>query len=424
MLGHRPSHIPRTVAVAIVLGAFGGLVTVVFVRAMDGLKELLWTTMPDRLGVDPTAWFFIFPVVLVGAVLLGFARHHLGEYPVSIEQALVDHKRNGEFDHRHIGQALVISLISLVFGAALGPEAALMAILGGISSWVARVIDANTEEGTDISFVGISSALGALFGVGAAALTLDPRASDADDVRSGRIWRIIPSLAAAWAGVFVFSHLGTSDHYFDLGLPAYSFTGSDLAWALPVMVVSTIVGLVFLAACRGTDRLLAPLAGHAILESVAGGVGLALLASFSSLILFSGHEGVDTLIADYGNDSSRFLVLVAIGKLLAAALLLSAKWKGGKFFPLMFVGAALGLAMSQQLTSVAEVPAIAAGMTAVVAVLIKRPLAAAIFMVLFFPPAAWPIVVVAAVIGGVAGKRIGTRIEGADAAEEAPAATA
>ncbi len=80
--------------------------------------------------------------------------------------------------------------------------------------------------------------------------------------------------------------------------------------------------------------------------------------------------------------------------------------------------------MSQQLANVAEVPAIAAGMTAVVAVLIKRPLAAAIFMVLFFPPAAWPIVVVAAVIGGVAGKRIGTRIEGADAAEEAPAATA
>ncbi len=413
VLGHRPSRFLRTLVVAVVLGAFGGLVTVAFVWLLEKIQHVLWTWLPDTLDVDQNTWYFVIPMVLVGAVLLGLARRRLGEYPVNIEQAMEDHARDGEFDHRHIAQATLISLISLGFGAALGPEAALMAILGGISSWVARVIDANTTEEADLSFVGISGAFGALFGVaGSAALTLDPRGDDVADARSGRLLRVIPGLLAALAGLYIYRHLGTADHYFDLGLPSYSFSWSDLAWSVPVTVVGAAVGLAFLGFCRVTDLLLAPLAGRAVLESVVGGLGLALLACWSALVLFSGHQGVDTLIREYGDDSVRFLVLIAVAKLVAASLLLSAKWKGGRFFPLMFVGAAVGLAMSEMTTSIGEVPAIAAGMTVIVGVLIGRPLVAAVFMIFFFPVAAWPVVLVAAVVGGVVGGRLGKRIEG------------
>ncbi len=412
VLGHRLRRLPRTIAVAAALGAIGGLATVAFIRVLEGGQHLLWTSIPEALGIEPNVWFFVIPVVLIGAVLLGLARHHLGEYPVTIEDAIEDHKRTGEFDHRHVWQAAVISFISLGFGAALGPEAALMAILGGLGSWIARVIDANTTEGSDISFVGISGAMGALFGTaGAAMLTFDPRGSDADDAKSGRLLRVVPGLAAAFAGLLVYRHLGSSSSYFDLGLPDYSLTLADLAWSVPVALVSALAGLVFLAVGRGTDRLLAPLDGRPILESVAGGLGFALLATRSSLVLFSGHEGTDTLITGYGADSVGFLVAVAIAKLIAAALLLSAKWKGGRFFPLMFVGAALGLAMSQGMSAIGEVPALAAGMTAVVGVLMRRPVLAVGLMVLFFPIAAWPVVVLAAVIGATAGTRIGARIE-------------
>ncbi len=416
MLGHRPGRLPRTIAVAAALGALGGVTTVAFVRLLDGVKQVLWTDLPQWLGVDSTAWYVIFPIVLVGAVLLGVARHHLGEFPVSMEQAVEDHQRDGEFDFRHLWQATVISLISLGFGAALGPEAALMAILGGIGSWVARVIDANTTESADISFIGVSGALGALFGTaGAAMLVLDPRSSDAADARDGRLWRVLPGLVAAAVGLYLYRVLGTSDHYFDLGLPVYSFAVADLLWSVPVTLVSTAAGLAFLGVGRATDRLLAPIAERPVLISVAGGLGLATLASMSSLVLFSGHEGVDTLITDYGHDSSGFLVAIAAAKLAAAALLISAKWKGGRFFPLMFVGAALGLALSQLGGNINEVVALAAGMTAVVGVLMRRPLLAGGFMILFFPPAVWPVVIIAAVVGSLAGQRLTDRITGAPA---------
>lgn len=418
--GHRPNRFARTVAVSVALGASGGLATVAFVRALEAVQDLIWTELPDVLGVEATAWAFVLPVVLVGGVALGVARRSLGEYPVSIEEAIADHERDGEFDHRHIGQAIVLSLISLGFGAALGPEAALVAVLGGLGSWIARIIDANTAEGSDISFIGISAALGALFGTaGAAVLTLDPGRSDAGDARDGRLWRVIPGVAAAGAGMLVFRHLGSSEDYFDLGLPEYTLTANDLAWALPVAVASAGAGLMFLAVGRGTDRLLAPIVDRPVLTSVAGGLGLGLLACWSPLVLFSGHEGVQSLVSSAGTQSTLFLVLIAIAKLVAAALLLSAAWKGGRFFPVMFVGAAIGLAASQAFAGVGLVPGLAAGMTAVIGVLLMRPAATAAFMILFFPVAAWPIVIVAAVIGAIVGRQAGARVVGSRDAEDA-----
>ena len=119
----------------------------------------------------------------------------------------------------------------------------------------------------------------------------------------------------------------------------------------------------------------------------------------------------------------RFLSLIAIAKLLAAALLIATLWKGGRFFPTMFAGAALGLALSQTFDSIGEIPALAAGMTAIVGVLMKRPLLAGGFMVLFFPPSAWPIVIIAAVIGSVVGKRLTPTVTGEPAEGPEPAAT-
>jgi H+/Cl- antiporter ClcA len=421
LVGGRPSRFARTVAVSVALGAVGGLVTVGFVWVLERAQELIWTDLPGALAVDPTGPVFVISVVLAGAVALGLGRRWLGEYPISIEDAIEDHRRDGEFDHRHIGQAIVLSVISLGFGAALGPEAALVAILGGLGSWIARVIDANTAESTDVSFIGISAALGALFGTaGAAVLTLDPRRTDVDDARTGRLWRVIPGLAAAGAGLLIYRHLGSSANYFDLGLPEYTFSAVDLLWASLVAVLSAGAGVAFLAVGRTTDVLLAPLAGRPVLTSVVGGLGLGLLASWSPLVLFSGHEGVQTLVSSAGTESTLFLVLVAVAKLVAAALLLSAAWKGGRFFPVMFVGAAIGLAASQSTDDVGLVVALAAGMTAIVGVLLMRPAATAGFMILFFPVAAWPLEILAAVVGATVGRQVGARLAPPGADDEVP----
>jgi H+/Cl- antiporter ClcA len=407
--GSTPTDLLRALVVAVVLGAIGALVTVGFVYALEGTLELLWEVLPEALGVDAFAAGYLVPVVLVGALLLGVGRARLGEYPVSLEQAIEDRETRGGFDHRHIWQAVVLSLVSLGFGAALGPEAALVAVVGGLATWIGRALADRSHDEAVIG--GISGALGALFSTaGAAALTMDRGSSTVAEVRSGRLWRLVPAVAAGLAGLWVYRLLGPAENYFDIGVPDYHIEAVDLAWALLVTAAGVTGGALFLLLGRATDRLLAPLDARPVLESLVGGVGLALLGTTSSLMLFSGHEGVRTLITDYGDDSVRFLVLAGVGKLVAASLLLSAKWKGGRFFPLMFTGAALGLACSQAIGGIDEVVGLAAGMTGAVAVLLGRPALAALFMVWFFPPPAWPIVAIAAVVGGIAGRRLAPRL--------------
>jgi hypothetical protein len=51
-------------------------------------------------------------------------------------------------------------------------------------------------------------------------------------------------------------------------------------------------------------------------------------------------------------------------------------------------------------------------MTAIVGVLLMRPLGAALLMFLFFPPPAWPAVVLAAVLGSILGRRLGPLVSG------------
>lgn len=408
----RPDRLVRTVAIAVVLGVLAGVFTVGFLRTLESLKDWLWTDLPNELNVDSTSWTWIVPVVAVGATLLGLARRFLGEYPVSLEQAIEEHHANGAFDYRHVWQAAVISLVSLGFGAALGPEAALMAILGGLGSWIARVIETDESERVGLPYVGIAAALGAVFTTaGAAVLVLSPRSSEAEDVRAGRIWWLLPAGAAAGAGMFVYQWLGTSGQYFDLGVPDYNLAVTDVAWAVPVAVAGAALAFLFLAAQRLGDRLLLPLNGRHVLQSLLGGAVLAGLASWSTLVLFSGHQGTDRIIADFGSDDASFLVLVAVAKVVAAAALLSAYWKGGRFFPLMFAGAAIGLAAALRVDGVDEVVGVAAGMTGAVGVLLRRPVPTVLFMIWFFPLAAWPIVVVAAVVGGLAGKHFGAIIE-------------
>ncbi|MDA9293026.1 chloride channel protein [bacterium] len=408
----RPDRLVRTVGVAGVLGAFGGLVTVGFLRGLDALRELLWTDLPNRLEMDSSSWTWIVPVVAVGAVLLGVARRFLGEYPVSLEQSIQDHQEIGEFDYRHVWQAVVISLISLGFGAALGPEAALMAILGGLGSWVARVIEADERGRIGLPYIGIAAALGALFATaGASVLVLSSRSSAADDAQAGRIWWLLPAVAAGGAGVVVYQYFGTSAQYFDLGVPDYDLAVLDLVWAVPVALFGAVLGLLFLIMQRLGERLLSPLDGRHVLQSVLGGVVLAGLASWSTLVLFSGHQGTDRIVAAYGSDNASFLFLVAVAKIVAAAVLLSANWKGGRFFPLMFSGAAVGLATALGVDGVGEVVGIAAGMTGAVGVLLRRPVLAVLFMIWFFPLTAWPIVVVAGVVGGLVGKYLGAVVE-------------
>ncbi len=46
------------------------------------------------------------------------------------------YKKTGRIDDRFVHKALLSAIIVLIFGAGLGPEAALVGIIGGLCTWV------------------------------------------------------------------------------------------------------------------------------------------------------------------------------------------------------------------------------------------------------------------------------------------------
>jgi H+/Cl- antiporter ClcA len=406
------------VLVAAGLGALGALVTVGFVKLLEELHELLWDDLPDAWNVGATSWKYVVPVCVVGGVVVAFCRRYLGEWPRDLQESLAVFRRDREFDYRHLPQSLVAALAALVFGAALGPEAVLVALMGGIASWIASVIRAGRRATDALEVVGLASALGGLFGTAGAAVI--PVAADEHPRRARVVWLFFPALVAAGAGAWVFSEL-LEGGYLDFTLRPYDFAFGDLFWAALATLAGVAVAALLLALLRALRRTVPSLLARPE-AAVVGGLGLGLLAVATSLTLFSGHDGIQIVLDDTDADAW-YLVGVAVAKMAAAALLLATGWRGGRFFPVLFAGAAAGLALSTALPDVPSMVAVAAAMTAGTAVLLRRAVPAAILLMFLFPYDLYPAVVVGALLGAFLGRRLVGRWPALDELEPTPRAT-
>src|SRR4029079_7666636 len=109
------------------------------------------------------------------------------------------------------------------------------------------------------------------------------------------------------------------------------------------------------------------------------------------------------LVKDAASYSVGVLILLAVCKLLAYGLALSA-FRGGPVFPAMFIGAVLGIAASG-LPGMSLAPAIGMGIGAMCAAMLRLPLTATLLATLLLGAdgiAVTPEVVVAVVVAFVA----------------------
>ncbi|HEX6310563.1 MAG TPA: chloride channel protein [Acidimicrobiia bacterium] len=412
--GDRLRWIAVVAATMVLLGAIGALATVGFIKLLEWLIDLVWKDLPDAIGADAGNWEFILPVCTIGGLVAGLCARFLGEWPKDLQSALADFRRDRAFDYRHLPNSMVTALAALTFGAALGPEAALVALVGGLASWISRVIGVGARAAVSLDYVGVVAALGTLFGTaGAALLPLDE-----GEVRRQprRLVVVALGVVAAGAGALTFSVLSPGDEYFDYTFRPYDFAVTDLLWAAAATVAGALAAVAYLLVKKAVEIRAARLATRPVVRATVGGVVLGVLASVSALVLFSGHDGIQTLIDDT-DASALYLVGIALAKLSATALLLATGWRGGRFFPLMFAGAGAGLAFAAMLPEDVSMVALAGAMTAAIAVLIRRPLAAGLLMLFVFPHDLYPTVVVATLLGTALGHVLVRRLPALDPVE-------
>lgn len=325
---------------------------------------LVWETIPSNWSTTP-AWYII-GVLVVAAVVVYVVRTSIGDAGHAPLQGIAV---SGLTPQEYLGAILAI-VASLIGGVVLGPEVALVATGSVVGTLIAK-------------WMGISGAKPVKKVVGLGALG---------------------AILALFVGPLVAGTLSLDDS-------RQSIEVDQLVWAVVVAVIATVaitvarVGAAVIARWTGGRPNLVILVGAALIVAIAA-IAMQSLTGESVLYVLTSSEALITDLPTLTSAST--VITIIIFKAIAYAVSMGAGFRGGPFFPAMFIGAASGLFVALVIPSGPSVQAaIVVGFVAsvIATARMKWWLAIALGIVIGFVMGTWTLIP-AAVIGAVVARAV------------------
>jgi H+/Cl- antiporter ClcA len=397
---------------AVVLGAPISAAAFGFLKLTTLVQQWTFTDLPHTLGYGTApAWWPLLPLALAG-LLVGLTVRYL---PGSGGEEPTQGFSGGRLvQARDLPGILLAALASIGLGAVVGPEMPLVALGGGLAYLAVTLArrDVPAQAAAVIAATGSFAAISTLFGTPLAGAFLLLEASAVGGLLATAV--LLPGLLAAGIGALVFTGLDSLTGFgtFSLVIPDLPTVGrptlAEFGWAV-------VIGLAAAPACVAVRRAAQTLAGrvrsHRVPATVAVGLAIAGLAiGYSeatghavSDVLFSGQDQLPGLVQGQSGYTVAALLLLLLCKGLAYVGGLSA-FRGGPTFPALYLGAAGGIALSH-LPGLSLVPAIAMGMAAMTAAMLKLPMTAVLVTTMLLGTDGFPVIpltIVAVVVAYVA----------------------
>ncbi|MFG3014775.1 ion channel protein [Streptomyces cinerochromogenes] len=325
---------------AVVVGVAASLVFVGVSTAAERLQRVLWGPLPDALGVGRYSVLWMFVVLTATGVVVGLVvwkvPGHAGPDPATLG-----------LDAPVLPPAVLPGLVlatglMLAGGPSLGPENPVIAVNVGLAAWLGGRFLPRTP-GTLWPVLAEAATIGALFGTPVAAALVISEALAGRPMR-GRLWdNLFAPLTAGACGAMTTTLVARPT--FDLGLPPMGHPrAGDVLAALVIASAAAALGLCAVYAFPHLHAAFRRLR-HPMLMLPAGGLVLAALAALGGrLTLFKGLSEIGELARDPQGWSAGQFVTMTVVKLAALLVAASCGFRGGRIFPAVFVGTALGLA--------------------------------------------------------------------------------
>lgn len=331
---------------AIIIGIASSLVLIATMKIAAVLQNILWSSLPVSLGINTSGPFWTLAILTGTGIAVGlvvrFIPGHAGPDPAT--ESLI----GAPVSTSALPGVLAALILGLAGGVSLGPEYPVMVI--NIALAVAIGSYLFPRVGTlDWTILAASGTIGALFGTPvAAALIFSQTLDNSNDVP---LWdRLFAPLLAAAAGsvtTALFFHPN-----FSLPIPHYAQLHLvDIFSGAVVTLIAIAVGMVGVWCLPRLHALMQNLK-NPILTLGIGGFLLGVLGVIGGPVtLFKGLDEMQRLFFSQTLTASD-LLLIALVKLAALVLAAASGFRGGRIFPAVFVGVALGLMLHTHVNAV------------------------------------------------------------------------
>lgn len=356
-----PSQLLALSLPSLTLGVLSALILWALDELSRLLQDLLWTALPTALGLADGSRWWIFVVLTVVGMAVGLVvwkvPGHGGRDSATTELIAPPLRL------RALPSLALAVLLTLAGGVSLGPENPIIAINTALAvALMARLWRAVPQS--MIMAIAAAATIGALFGTPVAAALIFTGVLAAAP-GGGPLWdRLFLPLVAAGAGAITMRLLGAPSLTFSM--PAYGtpqpvdlLTGAGITAAATLVTLPVVIALP--AVHRFFHRLRNPFVYATFGGMLLGGLG----ALGGELTLFKGLEQTGELLADVGGWEVGTLLLLAVTKLVALLVAAASGFRGGRIFPAVFIGVALGLLAHELMPTVPISLAVAAGVLGV-----------------------------------------------------------
>ncbi|HEI0207779.1 TPA: ion channel protein [Escherichia coli] len=342
---------------AVAIGIASSLILIVVMKIASVLQNLLWQRLPGTLGIAQDSPLWIIGVLTLTGIAVGlvirFSQGHAGPDPAC--EPLI----GAPVPPSALPGLIVALILGLAGGVSLGPEHPIMTVNIALAVAIgARLLPrVNRMEWTILASAGT---IGALFGTPvAAALIFSQTLNGSSEVP---LWdRLFAPLMAAAAGALT---TGLFFHpHFSLPIAHYGqMEMTDILSGAIVAAIAIAAGMVAVWCLPRLHAMMHQMKNPVLVLGI-GGFILGILGVIGGPVsLFKGLDEMQQMVANQAFSTSDYFLLAVI-KLAALVVAAASGFRGGRIFPAVFVGVALGLMLHE------HVPAVPAAITVYCAIL-------------------------------------------------------
>ena len=297
---------------AVVLGVFGAFAGLVFIGVIKFGGKWYDDSHPGWFGGH---WWWV-AVAAAAGIVVGLLRR-LTRLPEQVPGLFEDLKTE-HVDTGLVAGVAVVSAVSLIGGASLGPEKALGTMGGGAGSWIAKRRGLSEEDSQVNTLAGFAGAYGGLFSSTVIVVMLILEVARPGGQRLAKA--LAAEIVASSVSFGIYFAIAGAVFLDDYKVPQYTFKDWQLLAGVPLGLFAAIVVTLLAGFLMAASRLFGRLKIPAIAKPVLGGVVFGIVGVALPLTMFSGSNQLNTVLSDAGTLGLGLLVATLIAKLLTFAV--------------------------------------------------------------------------------------------------------